>query len=445
MNEVQAGGAEGPAEVSLEEALKVAVTLHRSGMLDDAEAVYTRILQAVPDNPDALNLMGLLVRQRGQSEQALALLERAVAAAPGFAAAHNNLANLLCEAGHFQEAAEHLLRTLEIEPDDPRALNNLGNIARIGGQVEEAIRCFERALEIAPEFPLPHENLGRLYVEKGDIPRAHDYFCKAVALDNDLSHSKQFVGMALCQLERYEEAREYYLKWIAAEPSNPVPKHLLSTVAEGATPTRASDEYVRVTFDSFAKTFDVHLQRLQYRAPALVVNALKTAVGLDASELTVLDAGCGTGLCGELLRPVAKRLDGVDLSSGMLARARDTGRYDELAEDELGRFMNAHPERYDAIACADTLCYFGDLSEAMRAAKVALRSGGCFVFTVEEETADPSANYRIHSSGRYAHTERYVREAVESAGLGIARLDHAWLRMEIGQEVGGLVVAAVRP
>ena len=48
--------------------------------------------------------------------------------------------------------------------------------------------------------------------------------------------------------------------------------------------------------------------------------------GLDASRsLDVLDAGCGTGLCGPLVAPYARRLVGVDLSEAMLARpARGT-------------------------------------------------------------------------------------------------------------------------
>src|SRR5262249_37322411 len=145
----------------------------------------------------------------------------------------------------------------------------------------------------------------------------------------------------------------------------------------------ASDSYVKVLFDNFASTFDVHLQRLEYRAPELVVETLREN-GLPAGrESDILDAGCGTGLCGTLLRDYARKLVGVDLSAGMLEKARASGRYDELTEGELTAFMRAHPASCDVIASADTLCYFGDLREPAVAAAAALRPGGRFAFSVE--------------------------------------------------------------
>ena len=87
-------------------------------------------------------------------------------------------------------------------------------------------------------------------------------------------------------------------------------------------PPRASDAFVEKTFDSFAASFDSKLAKLQYRAPALVAEMLADS-DLEASKtLDVLDAGCGTGLCGPLIAPYARRLVGVDLSARMLAQAQ---------------------------------------------------------------------------------------------------------------------------
>lgn len=430
-----------PTEITIEQALQAAMGLHRNGQYDEAEALYRRILEAAPDYADALHFLALLMRQRKRRDEALDLMRRAVAAAPDYASAHNNLANLLCEQGNLEEAAGHLLRALDLQPDDPRALNNLGNVARAAGQTEEAVRCFERAIEVAPEFALPYENMGRIYMGGGDIPNAHIMFCKAVALDRGLSHSRQFVGLALCELGRYDEARAYYEEWTGAEPDNPVPHHMLATVRGETPPLRASDNYVRTVFDTFADTFDVHLQRLQYRAPELVVEALRAA---GAGEgLRVLDAGCGTGLCAPLLRPFAALLEGVDLSPKMLERARASGRYDALHEGELTAFMLGRAGHYDAIGCADTLCYFGGLDQAAQAAFRALRPGGLFAFSVEAlAESDSAERYRLTHTGRYAHTERYAREALANAGFEPAAVRAAWLRMEAGREVGGYVVVA---
>src|SRR6185436_7192776 len=102
-----------------------------------------------------------------------------------------------------------------------------------------------------------------------------------------------------------------------------------------ATPPRASDGYVKETFDRFAADFDATLVRLDYRAPQLVRGALELECGEPRGDLDVLDLGCGTGLCGPLIRPWASRLEGVDLSRAMLERASRRGGYDALHEAEL--------------------------------------------------------------------------------------------------------------
>ena len=75
-------------------------------------------------------------------------------------------------------------------------------------------------------------------------------------------------------------------------------------------PPRASDAFVVNTFDNFASSFEVKLESLSYRAPALVADTLADAGLAPDGRLVVLDAGCGTGLCGPLLRPYASRLVG---------------------------------------------------------------------------------------------------------------------------------------
>ena len=60
----------------------------------------------------------------------------------------------------------------------------------------------------------------------------------------------------------------------------------------------------------------------------------------------MLDAGCGTGLCGPLIAPYARRLVGVDLSERMLAQARARDVYDELVKGELTAYLGRlHGER----------------------------------------------------------------------------------------------------
>jgi predicted TPR repeat methyltransferase len=222
-------------------------------------------------------------------------------------------------------------------------------------------------------------------------------------------------------------------------------------------PARAADDYVRDLFDSSAKSFDADLAKLNYRAPELVAFALAreaverrhsadAAVTAHARKAidTVLDAGCGTGLCGPLLRPNCSRLIGVDLSPQMIERATVRGCYDELVVAELSEFMRARAGAFDVIVCADTLVYFGALEEPLSAAREALRVRGLLVFTLESLDTGSIADFRLEDHGRYAHGEPYIRAALAASDFELVSYSHSCLREERDQPVDGVIVAARR-
>jgi predicted TPR repeat methyltransferase len=197
------------------------------------------------------------------------------------------------------------------------------------------------------------------------------------------------------------------------------------------------------TFDDFAASFEAKLESLSYRAPALVAATLADADLVPDGRLVVLDGGCGTGLCGPLLRPYASRLVGVDLSGGMLEHARRKDIYTDLVLAELTEFLRARHEVFDIIVSADTLVYFGDLRQFCRAAAGALRRSGLLVFTVEQTAARDDADFRLQLHGRYSHSDEYVHRVLEAAGLS-AHIQRADLRTEAGEPVAGLVVRAAK-
>jgi predicted TPR repeat methyltransferase len=209
-------------------------------------------------------------------------------------------------------------------------------------------------------------------------------------------------------------------------------------------PERASDAYVERTFDAFAATFDANLSALGYRAPTLVATLLRELLPPPARQFDIHDLGCGTGLCGPMVRDWARDLSGCDLSKGMLDKAERRHVYDSLHHAELVAYLRANPARFDALICADTLCYFGELGDALQAARQAMTKAGLLVFTVEALLAPDSPLFHLHPHGRYAHSRPYVEACVSSAGLRLLRLEQQVLRSEAGKNVDGWLVAATR-
>jgi predicted TPR repeat methyltransferase len=196
-------------------------------------------------------------------------------------------------------------------------------------------------------------------------------------------------------------------------------------------------------FKSFAESFDEVLERIQYRAPALVAQAAAEVLGPPAARLEILDAGCGTGLCGEHFKPFARRLVGVDLSREMLVKAAARKLYNELIVGELTAFVGLVAAAWDVIVSADTLVYFGDLAPVMAAARRGLRPGGHLVFTLERAgDAEAPGGFRINPHGRYSHTEAYVRTVLGAVELEPRQVTPVHLRLEFSKPVEGLLVVA---
>jgi predicted TPR repeat methyltransferase len=432
-----------PSELSLTEALNLAVNLHRAGHITDAETLYTRILEIDPDQPDALNFLGVVNLHRGRIDTAIELIEKSIAIDPGRADRYSNLGNVLLAAERVDDAAEAYRKAIELAPEHAAAHNNLGIIFKAQRRFEEAERAYTRALELDPKHVETHNNYGNLLSSQGRVREAIVSYSRAITLRPHDASARTMLAFAHCALGENDKAAKIYSQWLEDEPDHPGVLHLLAACSGKGVPERASDAYIEQTFDSFSKSFDSKLAILEYRAPQLVADALVRAGATPDKQLIGLDAGCGTGLCGPLIAPYVSRLTGVDLSSGMLDKARARAAYDELVKAELTAFLHERQDEFDLVISADTLVYFGVLTAAFEGAFRALRAGGLFIFTVEKaDEADAPDGHRLNPHGRYSHTRSYVERALTAAGFNELAVELDVLRMERAEPVNGLVVTA---
>jgi len=426
--------------------LAAAIDHLRNERIDEAEPLLLRLLERAPQQPDALHFLGVLRHTQGRVDEAVDLIRRALAALPDNASAWNNLGNVLLLASRADEAAEAYAKAVEFADskggEAPLALNNLGVLYRKLGRLDDSERACRRALDLAPEFGDAWYNLSTTLIRMGRIHDGLIAHGKAVAAWPEHQQSRQEVIRALLLLGENERAAGLLREWLADAPGNPVAQHMLASAEGARAPDRASDGYVQQVFDGFASSFDAKLEALSYRAPALVTQALVALVGTPAATLAIVDAGCGTGLCGPGLRPFARHLAGCDLSAGMLRRARARGLYDALHQAELTHYLATQPAAFDAVVSADTLCYFGALEDALAAARLSLRPDGRLVFTVEALADGRADDHVLQSNGRYAHGENYLRRVLAASGFDDLRLQRETLRLEAGEPVPGWLVSA---
>jgi predicted TPR repeat methyltransferase len=161
--------------------------------------------------------------------------------------------------------------------------------------------------------------------------------------------------------------------------------------------------------------------------------------GADARFVSALDLGCGTGLCGPLVRPLAERLTGVDLSARMIEKARSLAVYDRLEQGDVIEFLEGNGgERWDLVLAADVFIYVGDLEPVFARLERAMAEG-VFCFSVES-LASEGDEMRLLPSLRYAHSEPYLERLAARHGFAVAVMKHAPVREDQGEVIEGLYV-----
>jgi predicted TPR repeat methyltransferase len=425
--------------------------LRALGRLDDAAEAYRGALSLDPRMLFAHNNLGNALRDKGQVQAAVAAYRNALEIDPRFFPAAANLALSVGKLsgtpkGELVAALELAITLGEAQGIHDPALANchnaLGNIQLGEGALERATASYRRALELDPRFGQAHLNLGQALARQSDIQGAIDALRSGLELVPGDVPSYRRLALLLRRLGRNAEAGSVYREWQAQAPGDPIAAHMSTALLGEAPPERASAEYVRREFDGFAKNFDDVLAKLGYKAPEVVGQALVRHGLAQRRDMDILDAGCGTGLCADSLRPLARRLVGLDLSAKMLELAARRGTYDELVEGDLLDWLGDATSSFDLVVAADVFIYFGDLRPVAAALRHALRMGGAVVFTVESAETD-AGPYALGPGGRYCHAARYVDDVFTGCGFTIAESAKVRLREELGVGVEGRLVVAL--
>jgi predicted TPR repeat methyltransferase len=430
--------------LTVDEALELAILLQKNEQLVEAHELYRRVIEVAPNHPRALHYAGVLAHQHGRSDEAIALIERSLASVPDQADWYSNLGIIFQSGGQLEAAMDAYRRAIAIDPSHANAYSNLGVLLRVTGKLSEAEAAYRTAIQLNPDHIDAYTNLGILLNGLKRTEEAAACFCKVITLRPKHREARKLLALAHCTLGEIGEAVNIFKEWLKEEPGDPIALHMLAACTGRNVPTRASNGFVERTFDSFASSFEAKLQRLSYRAPALVAAMLEGSALERLKSLDVLDAGCGTGLCGPLVAPYARHLIGVDLSEAMLVHAKEKNVYHALVKAELTDYLRDNSQTFDLIVSADTLVYFGDLESVLAAAARALRSNGLLVFTLEHAArGEADVDYRLQLHGRYSHASAYVERVLTGVGLQ-PEIAHAELRMEAGLPVPGLVIRAMR-
>lgn len=428
------------AEVAPNQALSwnnLAMALMSLGRPDDAAPVLQQSLSIDPGQlPIWISLASALL-QLGRADEADIACGGALSLDQDNAQAWQVRAMARAAAEDFAGAAEAFARTIAIEGESAVLCATYGATLMKCGRFSEAAASLATAIALDPtsEAILDMRRFGDFVVAaiQGDMAAARAAYPDALA-SSPVQANEVFRTAFLC-LDAAGDRKAAILvaeEWAASQPDNIQAAHLRDAALARAV-ERQPAELVERHFDEIAEDFDDRLvRRLGYQGPqrlqALIAQRL---VGEGALE--VLDLGCGTGLCAEILRPYARRLVGVDLSTRMLEKAAERGLYDGLEAVDLFVALDQGPAQWDLIVAADTFPYLGALERVFDGAAAALKPHGWLAFSTEGADID---SFLLKPNGRYAHGLRYI-QSLAAGRFEIVEQLTAPLRREAGRTVDG--------
>jgi predicted TPR repeat methyltransferase len=403
--------------------------------LHDAERCFVASLQRLPGRVSTrVNLAATWLRL-GRFAEALAELEAVLAQEPQHLDAWCHRAVALAELGRDAESLDCADHVLQAEPTNGIAWLRRGHALERLRRYGDAQSAFERLLVLQPQHAEAWFRLAQLQQRRGGLNEALASLDKALALSSAHAGAWTQRGSLLKDIGRTAEAAAAFERAIELGADAELNRFFLASLGAQASPATAPRAYVQALFDDYADGFDQHVvDVLGYQAHRQLITPL-AALQSQPFE-SALDLGCGTGLCGPLLRPIVRRLQGLDLSQAMLDRAAARGVYDRLLKADLVEHLQLTPERHDLVVAADVFIYVGELDAVFAGVARVLRRGGVFCFSVEHAVDDrPVA---LNAQLRYAHSLPYLQGLAQRHGLQLLRSVAEPIRQDRTQAIPGL-------
>src|ERR1700761_4134580 len=258
-------------------------------------------------------------------------------------------AEALIAAGRAADAARDLKARLAAGRGGLLARLTLVKALLAAHDKQAALEEAREAVSLNPDVAFAVLALGETLLAVEALPTAIAELQRALRLDPGLERARLLIAQAWLAAGEADKTLE------ALAALDEPPPAMIAAAQAIKTAQRSDAGYVRHLFDQFSADYDVRMiGQLHYAAPQILAD-LFNMVMPGREDLDILDLGCGTGLAGVVFKPVAARLDGVDLSPAMIEKALARGIYDRLMVADLETALAAPGPRHDLILAADTL------------------------------------------------------------------------------------------
>ena len=186
-----------PAQGAVNRWMREGFGHQRSGDFGKARQCYRRILEAQPENADALFLLGDMALAESRHAEAVEWLERAVRVNGAIAEFHHRLGAAREAAGNAAGAILSYEEAARLAPGDADVRNNLGCLLEKQGLRERAEAAYRQAIDCNPDLAQAHFNLGNVLASRDQLAEALECYRNALALEPGSARVHCGLGWAL--------------------------------------------------------------------------------------------------------------------------------------------------------------------------------------------------------------------------------------------------------
>ena len=233
--------------MSLQQMFKQATAFYQNGAWNAAEQVCREILSQLPENPDVLNLVGLIAHAKGYPQTASDYFERVLRQTPNQAPVWFNLAVSLTACNKYRQAIEAYQNVLRLNAGIKEAYNNLGGLYEKIGEPQEAFNAYRHALALDKDYieaavnlavlnkdwdglkeifntcknsPLPAYYLGLEEMHRGNLYAAAHLMNEALKIDKGIAEIWFQCALIAKKMHKEKSAVKCLKRVLALEPQN---------------------------------------------------------------------------------------------------------------------------------------------------------------------------------------------------------------------------------
>lgn len=365
----------------------------------------------------------------GKNDEALRLIEKLLELFPDAFLLHYNAGLIYFEKEAYSKAFEHYNFALAEINDEPNLIYNLALCHKKVKNYEEAVALFEQLITMGDTSEDTYYSLAGCHRETGNLDSAA--FLYQHILQENAQHKSATNNLAYTyhRMGDTESALTMYRRVVELIPGHKSAQHMISALT-GTTNFNMVATYVEELFDDYSDTFEESLLgTLDYQAPKLLKELLLDAYSNCPKFDHALDIGCGTGLAAVELAPYCTRITGFDLAAKMVDKAAEKEIYHTLVATDVTGFSQQTTEKYDLLVAADVFAYIGKLDNTFAELSTISAPKATLAFTVEH-LEDHEGSLKIRSTGRFAHSQKYIEDLATTNSMKLLRKTREKIRRE---------------